>query len=181
VAVTTYQHSEKETTTFSESEDSMTTASIFTGVMLTNESRKALLWYGKEALGGLLQQHKADHMTIKFRGSPNKIPPKLMGRMVELRVLSLIEAEGIQAAEVMPLGPAADLECANEYPHVTISVDKGVAPKHSNKVLKDCRDSLQKCKATLVLKGQVGFVHDRYGWVFSHLPDEEMVPTPWNR
>jgi hypothetical protein len=153
----------------------MTTASVFTGVKLGNESILELQDLARQTFGKLLPRTRGQHITIRFRGSPDKIPTDIMGRMVEFRVVGFLWTEGVQVAQVEPLGDAKELEYAH-IPHVTLSLDDGVKPSTAKSVLKTHRANVQKTKTKLILKGQVGFIHDRHGWVFSHLPEEEMVP-----
>jgi hypothetical protein len=155
----------------------MTTASVFTGVKLSNESRSQLLDLARQVFGDLLHYVKGDHLTLRFRGSPDKIPTNIMGTMVEFRLVGLLQEGGLQVAQVEPLGDATELEYAST-PHVTISVDAGVKPSLSKSVLKDHTGAFLGTESNLILRGQVGFIHDRHGWVFSHLSEKEMEPTP---
>ena len=153
----------------------MTTASVFTGIKLSNESRSQLLDLVRAHHGHLLPNIKGKHLTIKFRGSVDKIPMDVMGEWVELRGTSLYETTGVQVIEVQPLGLAEQLSYAS-IPHVTVALAEGVKGAHAKKVLREEEGLI--LPEPIILRGQVGFIHDRHGWVFSHLSEEEMVATP---
>lgn len=163
----------------------MTTASVYTGIFLGNESKEMLLDIVKRHLGELQANVRASSLTLRFRGNPDKIPAEMMGKRPSFSVIGIREEDGIQCAILKAVDPQTmeDLSWAS-YPHITISLRNGAKSSASKKLAKSFMEEGPREgdvtfeEGVVVVEGSIGFLHDRKGPVFTHLSPEEMIPTP---
>jgi len=161
----------------------MTTASVYTGIFLGNDSKRRLLSTAKRHLGKLHPNTKGDHITLSFRGNPDKIPADLMGQWAQFSVIGIRDEGGAQCAIVEAVDPKHRelLEWASA-PHVTIAHTDATRPVYSKTVAKAFLDDgpgdgdLTFDPEAFMLWGQIGFLHDLRGPCFCHLEDEYMLP-----
>lgn len=101
---------------------------IYAGVILDPTAREELkAWFS--TLGSLLAKTQAHHMTWAFKPSSEEVRQLPIGQPVTLRVVGYVDRDGIQAVVV------EGAETRNAVAHVTVAVDQGVSPVHSNTVL----------------------------------------------
>ena len=101
---------------------------IYAGVILDPTSREELkAWFA--ALSPLREKGLAHHMTWAFKPTSDEVRSLPIGQPVTLRVIGYVDREGIQATVV------EGAETRNAVAHVTVAVDIGVSPVHSNVVL----------------------------------------------
>lgn len=117
----------------------------YSAVFLTPESKQALL----KAFPAIHPKVFAHHATLMFRPSPGHLATLEVGRRVDVEVYGYASDERGQAVAVrLP----DDVNCANDNPHVTISVVEGEAPKYSNQLLSN---GVKKI-ASFLLEGIIG-------------------------
>ena len=109
---------------------------IYIGVFLDEASMGDLINWWERATGILpLPNIKADHMTLSFHPTPDKVEAlrKELGRDIALTVNGWAENDRIQAvsiddgfSSILPLGTTLPVN-----PHITIAHQSGVPPKES--------------------------------------------------
>lgn len=106
---------------------------IYYGIFLDEQSHKNLFDFWKSSLKKeLLSENYGHHMTIKFKPSDEEIEKytPLIGQKIKLKVIGFASDEKAQAVLV-----SSEVKSTNINPHITISVDVGVAPSYSNELL----------------------------------------------
>ena len=102
---------------------------LYTGVMLTESSQKALRLWWLETVGILEKDIYCHHMTIAFKPSLEELSTTPVGDQFRLKVIGFVNKEGVQAVVVDDNGISA-----NKFPHLTVATD-GTPPFQSNKRL----------------------------------------------
>ena len=101
---------------------------IYAGVILDPVAREELkAWFA--TLSPLREKCLAHHMTWDFRPTSEEVRALPIGKPVTLKVTGYVDREGVQAVVV------EGAETRNAVAHVTVAVDIGVSPVHSNAVL----------------------------------------------
>lgn len=101
---------------------------IYAGVILDPTAREELkAWFA--TLSPLRGKEQAHHMTWAFKPTSEEVRALPIGQPVTLRVVGYVDSEGVQAVVV------EGAETRNAVAHVTVAVDQGVSPVHSNTVL----------------------------------------------
>ncbi|MHC4777380.1 MAG: HAD domain-containing protein, partial [Planctomycetota bacterium] len=100
-------------------------------VRVVLESPETLLQWWQREVGELLPTTHANHMTIKFKPSPEDLAEYELGARVSIRVNGWADNGKVQAVSVDP-GP---LKVDKEPPHVTVATGKRGSPKQSNRLL----------------------------------------------
>jgi hypothetical protein len=101
---------------------------IYAGVILTPEAQRELkTWFA--GLSPLREKVLAHHLTWAFKPTSEELAALPVGQPVTLKVVGYVDREGIQAVVV------TGAETRNPIAHVTVAVDIGVSPVHSNTVL----------------------------------------------
>lgn len=101
---------------------------IYAGVILDPTARDELkAWFA--TLSPLRGKEQAHHMTWAFKPTSDEVRSLPVGQPVTLRVVGYADREGVQVVVVE--GAAT----RNAVAHVTVAVDQGVSPVHSNVVL----------------------------------------------
>lgn len=101
---------------------------IYAGVILDPTAREELkAWCA--TLSPLREKSLAHHMTWAFKPTAEEVRSLPIGQPVTLRVIGYVDRDGVQAVVV------EGAETRNATAHVTVAVDQGVSPVHSNTVL----------------------------------------------
>jgi len=101
---------------------------IYAGVILDPTAREELkAWFA--TLSPLREKQTCHHMTWAFKPTAEEVCQLPIGKPVTLRVVGYVDRDGIQAVVV------EGAETRNDTAHVTVAVDIGVSPVHSNVVL----------------------------------------------
>jgi hypothetical protein len=101
---------------------------IYAGVILTPEAQQELRqWFA--GLSPLREKVLAHHLTWAFKPTSEDLASLPVGQPVTLSVTGYADRDGVQAVVV------TGAETRNAIAHVTVAVDVGVSPVHSNTVL----------------------------------------------
>lgn len=101
---------------------------IYAGVILTPEAQQDLrAWFA--GLSPLHAKVLAHHLTWAFKPTSEELAAIPVGQPVTLRVVGWVDRDGVQAVVV------TGAETRNDTAHITVAVDQGVSPVHSNNVL----------------------------------------------
>ena len=101
---------------------------IYAGVILYPTAREELKsWFS--TLSPLRGKTQAHHMTWAFKPTSEEVRSLPVGQPVTLKVIGYVDSDGVQAVVV------EGAETRNAVAHVTVAVDIGVSPVHSNTVL----------------------------------------------
>lgn len=128
---------------------------MYTAAVLTPLSAQLLRWIMKgtedlEKSGFLLETPQGDfiphHMTINLGRFDETLNPKsILGNQAIVKVDKLVynDVMGVCAANVqealgfqfLDSSPVVNIQCVNEYPHVTVCLKPGSKPVESNDLL----------------------------------------------
>jgi len=101
---------------------------VYVGLVLDNP--KTLLQWWVQDIGGVLPTAWANHMTMKFRLTPEELEALPIGAKAQVKVTGIASDESLQVVAVDPGGLPVD----NDVPHVTVATE-GASPKEANKLL----------------------------------------------
>lgn len=161
----------------------MTTASVTTGFQLLSTETEKLRSIARR--GGMepYEVMKGGHITLKFRGSPEKIPVDMLGQVFGFQLVAICQTSMVQTAMLKLTEEVERLDWGSP-PHITLSHKKDAKSGRSKRVAKDFFEFGERPgdlifdEDAVVIWARLGFLHDRHGWTFHLLPDAEMVPTP---
>ncbi len=128
---------------------STTLVPVYTGIFLTPKSQWKLL----SCITPTHPKIHADHSTMAFEPHLDVLSSTDIGKKVSVVVEGLVDSSMIQAVTVtIP----TDLCSQNKHPHITLSAEEAVAPKHANSVLQS--QPTKPVSNQLKLNGVIGVV-----------------------
>ncbi len=117
---------------------------IYSGVFLTDESRKKIL----QAFVPKFENVYADHLTIHFKPTINQIESLVLGKTVDLLITGIAEDDKAQALVVQ-----TDLS-ENAHPHITLSTRPDTKPVYSNELIE--KSGFKKLPEPINIQGIIG-------------------------
>jgi len=105
----------------------------YTAAVLTNDSRDILVDKFKDWATGNFEVI-AHHVTM-YMGPIKQYDKHLLGKEVQIRIVSVAQNDKVMALGVIPIG----FDSENRHPHITFAVDRknGGKPFMSNQLMKD--------------------------------------------
>ena len=128
---------------------------VFTELVLSEVSSKDIKNLMEELAGGLLPNIKANHITLKYRPSPEEVKSLHMGEKLFGVITGFVADHRVQAF-VCDIG--GKFECNNKHPHITVATgmdgDRAISPRVSNDVLDEGITPIPK---KFLFEARVGF------------------------
>lgn len=103
---------------------------LYSGVILDEASQDALVRWWEKAVGPVLSETVAHHMTIQVKPSLGEAEMLPLGRKARLKVIGYVQDDKAQAVVVRP-----SVGSQKSTPHVTVAVASGAEASHSDALL----------------------------------------------
>jgi len=103
---------------------------LYSGVILDEASQAALVRWWEKAVGPVLSETVAHHMTIQVKPSLGEAQMLPLGRKARLKVIGYVQDGKAQAVIVRP-----SVDSLKPTPHVTVAVASGAEASYSDALL----------------------------------------------